>query len=91
MGRGVAEIANLLSFPELFLILRRAAKHKTEDLRFMAVANVIAAGAPWSKEGSKQANELIQSLDDPTEADPRQSAAELTQMFVNAGIPVKGV
>jgi len=89
MGKGVAEIAALLSFPELFLILRRDAKSKAADLRLMAVAQVLGASAPWSKEAAKKANEFIASLSEKEEVAPQQSTSELTQMLVNAGVPVR--
>lgn len=89
MGRGVTDIANMLSFPELFLILRRSEKRRTTDLRVAAITQIQAACAPWSKKGSKAANDLIKALSDPEQVNEKQTSDDLIQMFVNSGIPVK--
>ena len=87
MGKGVAEIADMLSFPELFLILRRDAKRKAADLRFMATAQTLAACSPWSKEAAKRANDFINSFAEKR-AKPEESANQLMRMFAGAGIPI---
>ena len=89
MGMGVEAVANILSFPELFLILRRDAKRKTADFRFSAIARTLAAAAPWSTDAAKKANDFIQSLEEPKEADPQQNTGELARILAQAGIPVR--
>jgi hypothetical protein len=89
MGKGVAEVAEMLSFPELFLILRRDAKRKAADFRLMAIAQILAASAPWNKDAAKRANDFISALDEPETVAPEQSTGELTRMLMQAGIPVR--
>jgi hypothetical protein len=89
MGKGVAEIAEMLSFPELFLILRRDAKRKAADFRLMALSQILAAAAPWSTEANEKANKFIRSLSEPEETDPEQNTNKLIQMFSGSGIPIR--
>ena len=88
MGKGVAEIANMLSIPELFLILRRDALRRAELMRSTAVSNILAAAAPWSKEAAKRANNFIQSLTPEKPASEKESSNELIRLFAESGIPI---
>jgi len=84
----VAEIANTLSFPELFLILRRAAARRAEAYQVMATAQILAACAPWSKDAAKKAERFVKSLAPAEKQNPRDAGNELLKMFAKAGIPV---
>jgi len=89
MGKGVAEIAALLSFPELFLILRRAERRRIDNLHIEAVAGILAACAPWNEKSARRANEFVQSLAPSEPVDEKRSAGELTRLLGQAGIPIK--
>ena len=78
----------MLSIPELFLILRRAALRRNDEIRVLSVSHILASAAPWSKEAAKRANEFIQSFAPETPVREKDSSNELLRMFAASGIPI---
>lgn len=82
-------MAETTSFPELFLLLRRDAKHKREALRLNALAQVLAAKSVWNEEAAEAASTFIDSLDDSPAPPPEDNTHALIRMFAGFGIPIE--